>query len=86
MQALDAAVARREEFARVRADTAEQPDAEDSIYWLLTLSAGEHAVRARIAWAREALEVLDRAATDQARPAPEPEPGHRHENGSIDEG
>jgi hypothetical protein len=30
----------------------------------MTLSAGEHATRARIAWAREALESLDRSAAD----------------------
>ncbi len=75
VQALNAAVARREEFARVRAEIEQQPDAEDSIYWLLTLSAGEHAARARIDWAREALEVLDRAAGDRARPGRSRESG-----------
>ena len=45
-----------------------QPGSPDAIYWLLTLSAGEHAVRARIAWAREALDLLDRNAADLARP------------------
>ncbi len=67
VQALDAAVARSEEFARVRAEIEEQPGAADAVYWLLTLSAGEHAARARIAWAREALEVLDGSAHPSRR-------------------
>ncbi len=70
-QALDAAVARSEEFARVRAEIEGQPDAADGVYWLLTLSAGEHAARARIAWAREALELLDRSADGESRPGSE---------------
>lgn len=69
-QALDAAVSRSEEFARVRAEIEEEPRAADAIYWLMTLSAGEHAARARIAWAREALELLDSStvAGPQRRP------------------
>ncbi len=67
-QALDAAVSRGEEFARVRAEIEEQPGSPDAIYWLMTLSAGEHAARARIAWAREALELLDRHADAESRP------------------
>lgn len=70
VQAMDAAVSRLEELARVRAEVEEQPDPADSIYWLITLSAGEHAARARIAWAREALELLDRAAAGEARCEP----------------
>ncbi len=66
-QALDAAVARGEQFARIRAELEEQPGTADAIYWLLTLSAGEHAARARIAWAKEALELLDGRAADQSR-------------------
>ncbi len=66
-QALDAAVSRSEEFARVRAEIEEQPKPADAIYWLITLSAGEHAARARIAWLREALELLDRSAAEAAR-------------------
>jgi DNA-binding PadR family transcriptional regulator len=62
VQALDAAVARDEEFARVRAEIEGGPASADAVYWLMTLSAGEHATRARIAWAREALESLDRSA------------------------
>jgi DNA-binding PadR family transcriptional regulator len=61
VQAMDAAVSRSEEFARVRAEIEGQPGSADTAYWLITLSAGEHAARARIAWAREALESLDRA-------------------------
>lgn len=64
VQALDEAVTRRDAFARVRSEIEGQPDTVDAVYWRLTLSAGEHAVRARIAWAREALELLDRAAAD----------------------
>jgi DNA-binding PadR family transcriptional regulator len=75
VQALDAAVARTDEFARVRAEIESQPDEADAMYWRLTLSAGEHAARARIAWAREALEVLDRAAADRARPGRSGESG-----------
>ena len=71
MQALDASVSRSEEFARVRAEIEEQPDSADAIYWLITLSAGEHAARARINWAREALELLDRSAVDAAQREPE---------------
>ena len=64
MQALDAAMSRSEEFARIREEIEAQPGPVDAIYWLITLSAGEHAARARIAWAREALELLDRNAAD----------------------
>jgi DNA-binding PadR family transcriptional regulator len=64
VQAMDAAVSRSEEFARVRAEIESQANAPDAVYWLITLSAGEHAARARIAWAREALESLDRSALD----------------------
>jgi DNA-binding PadR family transcriptional regulator len=61
-QALEAAQSRSQEFERVRAEIQEQPEAPDALYWLITLSAGEHAARARIAWAREALDLLDRGA------------------------
>jgi DNA-binding PadR family transcriptional regulator len=37
----------------------EQEHAEDSPYWLLTVSAGEHSARAAIDWADEALGALD---------------------------
>ena len=69
VQALDAAVSRSQEFARIRAEIQEQPSVPDAMYWLITLSHGEHAVRARIAWAREALEMLDRTAAEAGRDA-----------------
>ena len=72
VQAMDAAVSRSEEFARVRAEIEAQPSNPDAVHWLITLSAGEHAARARIAWAREALESLDRSAVDAARIESEP--------------
>lgn len=62
----------------MRAEMQEQPDAPDAVYWLITLSAGEHAARARIAWAREALELLDRAT---AGASSLPEPTERPEGG-----
>jgi hypothetical protein len=61
VQAIDAAVSRSEEFARIRAEIERQPSL-DAVHWLITLGAGEHAARARIAWAREALQSLDRIA------------------------
>ena len=73
--ALEATQQRGEEFARVREEIEQEPDAPDTVYWLITLSAGEHAAQARIAWAREALELLDRStaqdAPDGARPGVE---------------
>jgi DNA-binding PadR family transcriptional regulator len=63
--ARDAAVARSEEYARVRAEIESQPRSADAVYWLITLSAGEHAARARITWAREALESLDLGAVEE---------------------
>ena len=59
-RALEDAVSRSEEFARVRAEIEAEPG-PDAVYWLITLSAGEHAARARIAWAQEALDLLDRS-------------------------
>lgn len=67
VRALDAAESRSEEFARVRTEIQEQPDAADAVYWVITLSAGEHAARARITWAREALDLLDRSTAHEAR-------------------
>jgi DNA-binding PadR family transcriptional regulator len=62
VHALDAAVSRSAELARVRAEIEERPDGADAVYRLITVSAGEHAARARTAWAREALDLLDRSA------------------------
>ncbi len=67
MQALDAAVNCSEEISRVRAEIEEQAGSPDAEYSLITLSAVEHAARARIAWAREALELLDRGAAEEVR-------------------
>lgn len=47
---------------RTDADHTDHPD--DSPYWLLTISAGEHAARATIAWADEALATLAALAAD----------------------
>ena len=38
----------------------ETEHADDRPYWLLTVAAGEHAARASLAWADDALAVLDR--------------------------
>jgi DNA-binding PadR family transcriptional regulator len=43
--------------------------AQDAPYILLTISAGEHAARATIAWADEALVELSRVEAEVARPA-----------------
>jgi DNA-binding PadR family transcriptional regulator len=45
----------------------EDDRAGDRPYWLLTISAGQHAARAAMAWADEALAVLDQL--DQPTPA-----------------
>lgn len=50
-----------ERFASVRAEMASEPQyADDQPYWTITVSAGEHAARATIAWADETLAELDR--------------------------
>ncbi|HEX5827743.1 MAG TPA: PadR family transcriptional regulator [Candidatus Limnocylindrales bacterium] len=47
-------------YEAIRAELATEPDGDaDHPYWLLTVSAGEHAARATIAWADEALAALD---------------------------
>ena len=47
-------------FAAIREEIASEPDTElEHPYWLLTVSAGEHAARAAIAWADVALAALD---------------------------
>ncbi|MEO5831840.1 MAG: PadR family transcriptional regulator [Nakamurella sp.] len=71
IHALDAAVSRSEQFARVRTEIEQDRDSADAIYWLLTVSAGEHAARARIAWASEALELLDHRAAEAGVREPE---------------
>ncbi|TDK25506.1 PadR family transcriptional regulator [Arthrobacter crusticola] len=68
------AEARLAELAVARSESREGPHAEDRPYWLLTISAGEHAARAAIAWADEALESLaslpDHAPPHAAAEAP----------------
>jgi DNA-binding PadR family transcriptional regulator len=59
------------QFAAIRQEPPEAETAEDRPYWLLTVSAGEHAARAAIAWADEALAALD----ELERPRQEPRPG-----------
>lgn len=73
-QALDAAVSRCEQFARVRAEIEQEQDSVGAIYSLITVSAGEHAARARIAWAREALELLEGRQVKASSSEPEPHP------------
>jgi DNA-binding PadR family transcriptional regulator len=46
--------------------------ADDSPYWLLTVSAGEHAARATIAWADEAMASLARLPTPDDGGTPPP--------------
>jgi hypothetical protein len=49
------------QFDAIRAEIAGEPEtAADHPYWLLTVSAGEHAARATIAWADETVAELDR--------------------------
>jgi DNA-binding PadR family transcriptional regulator len=58
-------------LAAARADQDHVEHAEDSPYWLLTVSAGEHAARATLAWADEALATLATLTADDGtrRPA-----------------
>ncbi len=59
-QAAAEAAGRLAAFASVRAEIAAETGTEvDRPYWLLTLSAGEHAARAVLAWADEALVEID---------------------------
>lgn len=51
-------------LAAERADTDHTEHAADSPYWLMTISAGEHAARATIAWADETLATLATLAAD----------------------
>lgn len=50
-----------ERLSAIRAEMALEPQyADDQPYWTITVSAGEHAARATIAWADETLVALDR--------------------------
>ncbi len=46
-------------YARIREELTAEDTSDDTPYWLLTLSAGEHHARAAIAWADESLAALD---------------------------
>jgi hypothetical protein len=59
------------QFAAIRHEPPDEETAEDRPYWLLTVSAGEHAARAAIAWADEAVAALD----ELERSCGEPRPG-----------
>ncbi len=82
---LDARSRAEEQLARmaaVRREPADDPaSTADRPYWLLTVSAGEHAARAQLAWADEALAALDELRSDDgadrppsSRPTPEEHP------------
>ena len=65
VDALADAEARSEELARLRAEVAaEAGDTPDAVYWLATVSAGEHGARATADWARETLALLEPLTTD----------------------
>ncbi|MBJ2120136.1 PadR family transcriptional regulator [Arthrobacter sp. MSA 4-2] len=72
-EAREEAEARLAELAVARSESQEGPHAQDRPYWLLTISAGEHAARAAIAWADDALEALE-TLPDSAAPNPAAEP------------
>lgn len=60
LDARQEAEAKLEQFAMIRHEIASEPENDvDPPYWLLTVSAGEHATRATIAWADESLAALD---------------------------
>lgn len=60
LEAKDDAERRLAEYEAIRAEVLEEEEhAEDRPYWLLTVSAGEHAARAGITWAEESLAALD---------------------------
>jgi DNA-binding PadR family transcriptional regulator len=62
LQARADAEARLARYGAIRRDILEDVDhATDGPYWLLTVAAGEHAARATLAWADEALASLDEA-------------------------
>lgn len=57
-------------LAAARTDHDHVEHAEDSPYWLLTIAAGEHAARATLAWADEALTTLDALTAREVGTAP----------------
>jgi DNA-binding PadR family transcriptional regulator len=64
--ARDRALALLDEMAGARADI-EAEGRPDAAYWLMTVSAGEHAARAQVAWADETLETLRHLPTRRLR-------------------
>ncbi len=73
LEAREDAEARLAELAVARSESQEGTHVQDRPYWLLTISAGEHAARAAIAWADEALEALENLSDSTAtHPAAEP--------------
>jgi DNA-binding PadR family transcriptional regulator len=64
LDARSQAEAQLQQFAAIRDEIASEPENDvDPPYWLLTVSAGEHAARATIAWADESLAAIDRIGT-----------------------
>lgn len=60
LDARDGAERQLAEFAAIRSEMATDTETSaDQPYWLLTISAGEHAARATIVWADEALAALE---------------------------
>jgi DNA-binding PadR family transcriptional regulator len=59
--ARDRALALLDTMAAARAEI-EAEGRPDAAYWLMTVSAGEHAARAQVAWADETLEALSSLA------------------------
>jgi DNA-binding PadR family transcriptional regulator len=57
------------QYQAIRHDLEQDPSRQqDSPYWLLTVSAGEHTARATIAWADQALAALDEMPTANDTP------------------
>lgn len=61
-------------LAAARADHDHAEHTEDSPYWVLTISAGEHTARATLAWADEALATLAGLTADDGAPPPATHP------------
>jgi DNA-binding PadR family transcriptional regulator len=47
------------QLERVRSESTYEDPTPDQPYWLMTLSAGEHATRAQLAWLEESIAALD---------------------------
>ena len=56
------------DYAAIRTEIVDDPSGgEDRAYWLLTVASGEHGARATIAWAEEALAMLEPVARSTRR-------------------